>query len=803
MLAPSALLRSCSAQPVSPSNVSAIIACIEDVKFHESAINCLESLSYSNCNDGLLGDVLPIMCNMLLSGRAAPSTALVLRVICNMVANDCNDIRALECGLVRCMLQFISQQDEELQGAADMRCLALRVLSSLSSSPSFDSVFCSSGMTQVPQTLPSRALHISLPTGTLPLLSRGREGVLRAGRSHAAQHEHPQRVCPQNIFLLNCALCNNQFTFFFPLSNHSQLLPVLSAAVEYIKRLLAVHSLPWASRPVDLLPPADRSPLPTSASVKLNQRGDHVIITEDVAIAVQNMSCLLMHASQQPLRSSCVSVMHSAPLFFSPLDSKPESPSATCAAMPHALSALAFLYPPEAIERLLQPFNAGPSAAAVVDTAAACAEQWQVGALCTAKCPADGKFRVGKVVQVNARSVRVQFTLPDHSTVSATTQPKFLRALKSGPKGVEDGCSYQTAQAKATSKHAAAAVSSLAASVVDEDLLSLCSLSLLPFVFQDNALYPSLLAMLLQLSAHERGQQRALIAINSLCSNPNFVQHMCATTPGWISAIGPIANLLSNEPSCPLYHSVLSTTVVSIFDSLLRSAVSADQRRVLIDSFVGAGIVRALFQFCRGAWHGDAASATRDTAACVVLSCAAVSPGPIAISWLKSSFQAARRASSHRTSAAGSNHLLQDIADAWAAARVAAEADYGDDRCVLAVERYNLVASSVKSFGFCPLQGLARKLKVNFVLERGCDAGGLTVEWLHLLLDTVFSDFAFFLPVLLPSGRPSGAVRINHSAAAATSLPANEVFRMVGCCLALCLQVRNRARRGRTRFREL
>jgi hypothetical protein len=133
--------------------------------------------------------------------------------------------------------------------------------------------------------------------------------------------------------------------------------------------------------------------------------------------------------------------------------------------------------------------------------------------------------------------------------------------------------------------------------------------------------------------------------------------------------------------------------------------------------------------------------------------------------------------------------VLQDISAAWAAAQIALDDDFSDNKCVLSVERFNLVASSVRSFGFCTLQGLAKKLKVSFVLERGCDAGGLTVEWLHLILDTLFSDFSFFLPVLLPNGRPSGVVRINHSANMATSLPFLEVFRMVGCCLALCLQV--------------
>ena len=114
-------------------------------------MKCLESLSYSNCNDALLGDLVPILCHLLLSRRADSSTALVLRVLCNMVANDCYDSHALECGLVPCMLLFLPQHKVEVesQAARDTQCLALRVLSSLSSSPAFDSVFCSSGMTQV------------------------------------------------------------------------------------------------------------------------------------------------------------------------------------------------------------------------------------------------------------------------------------------------------------------------------------------------------------------------------------------------------------------------------------------------------------------------------------------------------------------------------------------------------------------------------------------------------------------------------------------------------------------------------
>lgn len=161
-------------------------------------MKCLESLSYSNCNDALLGDLVPILCQLLLSRRADSSTALVLRVLCNMVANDCYDSRALECGLVPCMLLFLPQHkvEVELQAARDTQCLALRVLSSLSSSPAFDSVFCSSGMTQVVavhKKITSCTL-VTAPSGAQQLLSSGREGVVRARLAHFAQHEHPQRV---------------------------------------------------------------------------------------------------------------------------------------------------------------------------------------------------------------------------------------------------------------------------------------------------------------------------------------------------------------------------------------------------------------------------------------------------------------------------------------------------------------------------------------------------------------------------------------------------------------------------------
>ena len=314
----------------------------------------------------------------------------------------------------------------------------------------------------------------------------------------------------------------------------------------------------------------------------------------------------------------------------------------------------------------------------------------------------------------------------------------------------------------------------------NDDIIALSALSLLPTVFHDSH-YQPLFAALLHAASHKSCEYRAIIAIASLVSTANFVAHMSAADATWISQLGPVCGILNradNGSSDRKGQDVLKAAVVSLFDSLLRSASTADQRRAFINVMLRAAIIHALFQFCQ---VRDALSAARDTAACVVLSCAAVSPSRTAIAWIKSTFRRPRGSSSE--------NLLQDISVHWTAASEHGYDDFDDNRCVLSVERYNLIGSSVKSFGFCTLQGLAKRLKVNFVLERGCDAGGLTVEWLHLLLDTVFSDVAFFLPVLLPSGQPSGLLRINHSAANATILPYIEVFRMVGCCLALCLQV--------------
>ncbi len=504
-------------------------------------------------------------------------------------------------------------------------------------------------------------------------------------------------------------------------------------------------------------------------------------ITEDVAIAVQNMSTLLMHETQHLLRSDCVSVMHSAPLFFTSLDSDPASMLPASVPMPHSLNALASLYPFEVIEGLLTSASAGRGVPTAQSAPPEPSQRYEVGALVTAKCPATKKFRVAKVVQVHDRSVQVQFVMPDQSTLRASFPAKFLRAVghNTAPKGSEAAPAQQKAQVDG--KQSTSAASSVPRK---EDILSLCSLTLVPFMFQERN-YRPLFSILLQACSHKDADFRVLNAINSLVSTGNFVAHMTASESNWVRELGPLATMLSSgsDPAHRDHHDVLKATIVSIFDSLLRGAATADQRRSFIHALVHARIVHALFQFCQ---IRDSPNAARDTAACVLLSCATVSPSPIAISWLRSSFREPRRSSS--------GDLLQAISVAWSVARENSDDDFDEDRCVISVERYNLIASSVKSFGFCTLQGLSKRLKVNFVLERGCDAGGLTVEWLHLLLDTVFSDFAFFLPVLLPNGQSSGVVRVNHSASCATTLPVAEVFRMVGCCLALCLQVRDCAR---------
>ncbi len=532
--------------------------------------------------------------------------------------------------------------------------------------------------------------------------------------------------------------------------------------------------MPWAKQPFNLLPPSSGAPLPETCSVKLHQHGDHAAITEDTAIAVLNMSSLLQHATQQQLRRDCVAVLRAAPLFFSSLDADPTTSSPV--AMPHSLNALASLFPSDVIDGVL---SAATLVGAGYQAAAEPPSHWQVGSLVTAKCPTTKTFRVAKVLQVNERIVQVQFIMPDRSLVCASYPGKMLRAV--GSTNSKAAPSQSTAQRDGAIAHVAGKVSAAPPShgnSHDDDILSLCSLALLPSVFQARN-FASLFKGLLGAFKKPDREYCAVNALSALTSDAAFVAHMSTADASWISALAPVADVLNRtrDACATSCHHVTLSAVVSIFDSLLRSAASADQRRSFIDVMLRAKVVHALFRFCQGR---DAPNAARDTAASVVLSCAGVTPSLIAMSWLRRSFREPRRSSSD---------LLMSILVLWTAHHENSDDDFSEERCVLSVERYNLIASSVKSFGFCSLEGLAKKLKVNFVLERGCDAGGLTVEWLHLLLDAALSDFSFFLPVLLPNGSPSGVVRVNHSAALASALPCAEVFRMIGCCLALCLQV--------------
>jgi hypothetical protein len=132
----------------------------------------------------------------MLSSSAAPNTTTVLRLLGNMVTNDCNDGQAMQCGLVHAMLCVL--QGERTDATA--KCLALRILASLSSSPVFDSVFCSSGMIQVSHCQPRAHSHATPIShcrpraGAVPAVFGGREGGLPVGRSRTAQHEYTQRV---------------------------------------------------------------------------------------------------------------------------------------------------------------------------------------------------------------------------------------------------------------------------------------------------------------------------------------------------------------------------------------------------------------------------------------------------------------------------------------------------------------------------------------------------------------------------------------------------------------------------------
>lgn len=130
----------------------------------------------------------------MLSSSAAPTT--VLRLLGNMVTNDSNDGQAMQCGLVQAMLHVLQGEHAD----ATAKCLALRILASLSSSPVFDSVFCSSGMIQVSHFQPRAQSHVTSTShcrprsGAVSAVFGGREGELPARRSRTAQHEHTQRV---------------------------------------------------------------------------------------------------------------------------------------------------------------------------------------------------------------------------------------------------------------------------------------------------------------------------------------------------------------------------------------------------------------------------------------------------------------------------------------------------------------------------------------------------------------------------------------------------------------------------------
>jgi hypothetical protein len=451
--------------------------------------------------------------------------------------------------------------------------------------------------------------------------------------------------------------------------------------------------------------------------------------------------------------------MHSAPFFFK--NSGSNLDAAVTVSMPHALNAVAALYPRDAIKSML-------STADIAECGSVAApSKFEVGSSVEVKCPGTRGMRFARVVQASNHVVKVRFNGPGGSC--ASIPEKFVRPVKNV---AEVSLSKHEAAAK---QAAGTALRSLS----DDDIASLCALSLIPSIFDEQNFRP-LFTVIVKACQGGPCEHRALLAIVSLVSTPAFVAHMSRINSDWIAELVPVAATLklSNDFSNQSYRDVVQAAVVTVFNALLRSAASATQRQTIINIFVRSGIIHTIFRFCQ---TRDAPNDARDSAASVVLSCAAVNPSRSAVSWLKMSYREPRRSSI--------SNVLQDISAAWAAAQIALDDDFSDNKCVLSVERFNLVASSVRSFGFCTLQGLAKKLKVSFVLERGCDAGGLTVEWLHLILDTLFSDFSFFLPVLLPNGRPSGVVRINHSANMATSLPFLEVFRMVGCCLALCLQV--------------
>jgi hypothetical protein len=131
---------------VSSRNVSSISACLQDAQFSESALKCLECLSHLSCNDRNLGHILPIICDIASSSA---NEAVSLRLIGNLVANDCNDAQALQCGLAQRVMSILERTLLQQPINCVILCPGIRILSSLSSSPTFDAVFCSSSITKV------------------------------------------------------------------------------------------------------------------------------------------------------------------------------------------------------------------------------------------------------------------------------------------------------------------------------------------------------------------------------------------------------------------------------------------------------------------------------------------------------------------------------------------------------------------------------------------------------------------------------------------------------------------------------
>ena len=130
----------------------------------------------------------------------------------------------------------------------------------------------------------------------------------------------------------------------------------------------------------------------------------------------------------------------------------------------------------------------------------------------------------------------------------------------------------------------------------NDDIIALSALSLLPTVFHDSH-YQPLFAALLHAASHKSCEYRAIIAIASLVSTANFVAHMSAADATWISQLGPVCGILNradNGSSDRKGQDVLKAAVVSLFDSLLRSASTADQRRAFINVMLRAAIIHVV-----------------------------------------------------------------------------------------------------------------------------------------------------------------------------------------------------------------